>query len=57
MENFNGQDYLVRPKVSYAATDRLKYTLGADFYGGPSERFLGSLSPYNSIFGEAKYSF
>ncbi|HEX4923855.1 MAG TPA: hypothetical protein VFV50_07205 [Bdellovibrionales bacterium] len=56
-ENFEGQDFLVRPKVSYAATDQLRYTLGGDFYGGPGHRTLGALNPYNSVFLEAKYTF
>jgi hypothetical protein len=57
MESFAGQDFLVRPKASYAVTDHLKYTFGADIYGGPGHRPLGALNPYNSVFFEAKYSF
>lgn len=56
-ENFEGQDFLVRPKVSFAATEALRYTLGADVYGGPAHRTLGALNAYNSVFAEAKYSF
>ena len=57
MENIAGQDFLVRPKISYAATDTLRYTLGADVYGGPDHRTLGAMNPYNSVFLEAKSTF
>ncbi|MEQ1875595.1 MAG: hypothetical protein ABL958_03050 [Bdellovibrionia bacterium] len=57
MENLRGQDFLVRPKTSYAWSDNLRYTLGADIYGGPGHRTLGAMSAFNSVFAEAKYSF
>jgi len=57
MRYFNGGDYLIRPKASYAWTDLFRTTLGVDYYGGPSDRALGTSSTYNSVFFEAKYSF
>lgn len=55
--NFVGEDYLVRPKVSYAWTDAFKTTLGLEYYGGPENRPLGALKSDRSIFLEGKYSF
>jgi hypothetical protein len=55
--NFMGGDYLLRPKLTYAWTDALKLTLGAEYYAGPVNRPLGSLQFYNSVFFETKYSF
>jgi hypothetical protein len=55
--NFVGGDYLIRPKGSYHWTESLTTTLGLDYYGGPADRPLGSLQPFNSLFLEAKYVF
>ena len=55
--NFVGGDYLVRPKLSYHWTDALLTTLGLDWYGGPTNRPLGSMQVFNSVFAEAKYTF
>ncbi len=57
IQYFNGGDYLIRPKVSYAWTDVFRTTVGVDYYGGPPDRALGASSAYNSVFLEAKYSF
>jgi hypothetical protein len=57
IENWRGQDFLVRSKISYASTDQLRYTVGSDIYGGPGHRSLGALNSYNSVFAEAKYTF
>ena len=57
MGNFVGADYLLRPKLTYAWTDALKTTIGLDFYGGPQDRPLGALRPYNSLFFEGFYAF
>lgn len=55
--NFVGEDYLIRPKTSYAWTDAFKTTLGFEYYGGPENRPLGALKSDRSVFLEAKYSF
>ncbi len=55
--NFIGGGYLLRPQLNYAWTGDLKVSLGLDFYGGPEDRPLGVLAPYNSIFSEVKYVF
>lgn len=48
-------DSLVRPRVKYAWTDRLKTTLGADFYRGPVDSFFGSLRDLSTAFVEVQY--
>jgi hypothetical protein len=55
--NFVGSDYLIRPKFSYHWTDAFLTTIGADWYGGPTDRPLGAMQVFNSVFTEAKYSF
>lgn len=55
--NFIGGDSLLRPKASYLFTDAFRLTLGADRYAGPSDRPFGSLTSFNCIFLEAKYTF
>lgn len=57
LQNFNGSDFLIRPKMSYGWTDLIRSTLGAEVYGGPTSKPLGALHPYNSIFFETKYTF
>lgn len=55
--NFQGRDSLIRPKASYLWADALRTSIGMDRYAGPSDRPLGTLSAFNSIFAEAKYFF
>jgi hypothetical protein len=55
--NFVGGDYLFRPSLDYFLTESFKLTVGVDYYGGPSNRPLGRLSEFNSLFLEAKYFF
>jgi hypothetical protein len=57
LHNFMGHDSLLRPKLTYRITDGFKATLGSDIYRGPSDRPLGALQSYNSVFAEAKYTF
>ncbi len=40
---FTRLDFVVRPKVIYALTDRWKVTVGADIFRGPPQSFLGRL--------------
>ncbi|MEO8040255.1 MAG: DUF1302 family protein [Betaproteobacteria bacterium] len=49
-------DSLVRPRLRYAWTDRLKTTLGADFYRGPGDSFFGSLRDLSTAFVEVQYN-
>ena len=57
LENLTGDDFVIRPRVTYSWTDLLKTTLGSEIYGGPTNRPLGAFAPYSSIFFEAKYTF
>jgi len=57
LQNFTGGDYLLRPRLTYAWTDFLKTTVGAELYGGPTNRPLGGLNSYSAIFSEVKYTF
>ncbi len=52
-----GQDYLVRPQVSYKLIEGLKFLAGGEFYGGDESRPLGALRKNSSIFFEGRYVF
>lgn len=56
-KSLNESDYYLRPLVSYALAESLRAYLGYDFYGGSTNRPLGSLQSYNAVFAELKYSF
>lgn len=47
-------DSLVRPRLKYAWTDRLRTTLGADIYRGPRDSFFGSLRDLSTGFVEVQ---
>jgi hypothetical protein len=49
-------DFLVRPRVRYAANDRLRFSLGGDLYRGPADSFFGSLRNLSTIFVEMQYN-
>lgn len=55
--NFDSSDYFFQPKVSWMKIENVKMTLGADLYGGESNRPFGALSGYNAVFFDAKYFF
>jgi hypothetical protein len=52
-------DYYLQPLVSYGLMESMsmRLYLGADHYGGPSDRSVGSLQSYNAIFTEVKFTF
>jgi hypothetical protein len=52
-----GQDFLLRPQVAYAPISNLKFTLGADVYGGNDSRPLGALKNRSHGFFETRYLF
>jgi hypothetical protein len=52
-----GQDYLLRPQLGYTPITNLKFTLGADIYGGDESRPLGALRDRTHAFFEGKYVF
>jgi len=49
-------DFLVRPRVRYAANDRLRFSLGRHLYRGPADSFFGSLRNLSTVFVEMQYS-
>jgi hypothetical protein len=48
---------VVRPKASYAITDNLKATVGADFFFGTADSFYGQLKKNRTGYFELKYGF
>ena len=53
----DGQDYLVRPQVSYKLVEGLRLLVGGDFYGGDQSRPLGALRKNSAVFFEGRYLF
>jgi hypothetical protein len=49
-------DFLVRPRLRYAATDRVSFTLGGDLYRGPADSFFGSLRDLSTGFFEVQFN-
>ncbi len=49
--------YFLRPRVIYAFTDKLKGTIGADYYAGPDDSFFGRLEDNRTVFAELSYWF
>ncbi len=50
-------DYVVRPKLVYALTDRWKLTVGADIFRGEPQSFLGRLRDNSTAYAEVRWSF
>jgi uncharacterized protein DUF1302 len=50
-------DYVLRPKLTYALTDRLKGVVGADVFRGPPRSFLGNLRENTTVYAELRWSF
>lgn len=49
-------DFLVRPRLRYAANDRIRFTLGGDLYRGPADSVFGSLRDLSTAFVEVQYN-
>jgi hypothetical protein len=54
---FSTSDYLLRPKVTYAFSDSLRGTMGAEFFQGSSSTFFGRLQAVSNGFAEVRYLF
>jgi len=54
---FTRGDYAIRPKLTYAFTDRWKGALGADFFRGPRRSFFGNLRDNSTAYVELRWSF
>ena len=50
-------EFVVRPKASYAVTDRLKVTAGADFFRGDTPSFFGRLRETSTAYVELRWDF
>jgi hypothetical protein len=50
-------DTAIRPKVTYAFTDRFKGILGGELYRGPAHSFFGQLNPTSSAYAELQFGF
>lgn len=52
---FNHSDYVIRPKVQYAISDRWKATLLADIYRGQEDSFFGGFRKNSLAYLEIRY--
>ena len=50
-------EFVVRPKASYAVTDRLKVTAGADIFRGDTPSFFGRLRETSTAYVEVRWDF
>jgi hypothetical protein len=48
---------VLRPKVTYLVSDRIKFILGADVFFGPSRSYYGQLKANSLLFTEVLYGF
>ena len=56
--NITTEEFLFKPKVSYAVTDALNMICGAEIYGGPENTLFGTVEEsLSSLFFELKASF
>lgn len=54
---FTRFNYAIRAKLTYAFTDRLRGTVGADLFRGPSPSFFGYLRDASGVHTELRWSF
>lgn len=55
--SFTRLGYVVRPKVTYALTDRWKVVVGADVFRGDRLSFFGNLRDNFTVYAELRWSF
>lgn len=55
--NFTRQDYLLRPKISYAFNDHWRGNLGVNIFRGKNGSFFGLLKNRSAAFAEIRYGF
>ena len=51
------QEFVVRPKVTYAVTDRVKLTAGTDIFRGETPSFFGRLRDTSTTYLEVRWDF
>jgi hypothetical protein len=49
--------WVLRPRVTYAITDRWRITVGGDLFGGERLSFFGNLRDNSTAFAEVRWSF
>jgi hypothetical protein len=54
---FTRHEYMIRPKVTYAFTDRWKGIVGADLFRGNRRSFFGNLRDNTTAYAEFRWSF
>ncbi|MBI4590589.1 MAG: hypothetical protein HY725_17305 [Candidatus Rokubacteria bacterium] len=54
---FTRLDFVIRPKLTYAVTDRWKAVVGADIFRGERRSFFGRLRDNSTAFAEVRWSF
>lgn len=54
---FTKGDSAIRPKVTYAFSDRLKGIIGGELYHGPRQSFFGQLDPTSTAYAELQIGF
>ncbi len=54
---FTRREYVIRPKVIYAFTDRWKGIIGADLFRGNHRSFFGNLRDNTTAYAEFRWSF
>lgn len=50
-------EFVLRPKVKYAVTDRVKLTAGADIFRGEAKSFFGRLRDTSTAYVEVRWDF
>ena len=55
--NFTREDYLLRPKISYAFNDHWRGNLGANIFSGANGTFFRLLKDRSAAFAELRYIF
>jgi len=54
---FRKGESLIRPKVTYAFTDKFKGIVGGEIYNGPADSTFGLLKHASGAFAELRYNF
>lgn len=52
---FDPANYVLRPLLTYAASDTVKLRAGAEYYHGPQDTYFGALEPNRTAFAEVQW--
>jgi len=50
-------DWLVRPQVTWFASDALRWRLGAELFEGPDNGVFGALHTFSGVYTEGEFVF